>query len=123
MKIDNAAAAFRQAADNYSVERLPDVEGLRAYCVMEATGHELPSVQHGENMSRADADALKDQLAGRDGVTAVLREMISPIVLTAALDKAGYKLQWVEHNEYNQGRRPTLALLLAIIDVLNAEAS
>lgn len=114
MKIDNAAAAFRQAADNYEV--FQDTDGQ--YRVREADG-----TLHTATGRHEDALALKDQLAGRDGVTAVLREMISPIVLIAALDKAGYKLQWVEHNEYNQGRRPTLALLLAIIDVLNAEAS
>lgn len=118
MLIDNAAAAFRRIDQQFAVVSSGE---LGKFTVIEYAG-DAPPMIHQEDMHHDDALALRDQLAGRDAVTQVLREMIPPDVLSRAAHKAGCVLQKRENNAVNNGRKPSLALLYGIIATLEEEA-
>lgn len=114
MKIDRAAAAFHAAKDNYVV-----LETVHGFTVQEVDG----TVHVLGRPTQEDAEALMQQLADRDGVEAVLREMISPAVLHNAAHLAGIDLRKFENNQINMGCKPSLALLKGIIALLEREAA
>lgn len=86
MMIDDAAAAFRAADARYLVDR---TDKLGKFNVTEEQGDDRTMVMHAEHIRHDDATALRDALGGRDGVQAVLQEMISVRVLTIALINCG----------------------------------
>lgn len=85
MLIDQAAAAFRKADTRYLVDR---TDTLGKFNVTSEIG-EGKMEMHAEKLRHDQALQLRDTLGGRDGVQAVLEEMISVKVLTIALINCG----------------------------------
>jgi hypothetical protein len=94
--IDKAAAAFREADARVTVDRtdkLAHFNVTEALVLPTAMGKtdtaQLPWVQHAKGIRHDKAVVMRDQIGGRNGVEAVLQEMISVKVLTIALINCG----------------------------------
>ncbi len=116
-KIDTAAAMFQRVYEAYTVQSdTPEYVENGTYHVLSPSGTQL-----GEGMSLDDAAVLRDQYAGRAAVIAVMREMISAEVLTDGAKYAGLRLEKVENNKINLGRRAPLALLNGVLHAIEMD--
>lgn len=114
MLLDDAAAAYARVHANCEVVLIEDGWWVRLH-----DGTVIPD----KAMTHDDALELLEQERGRAAVVAVLREIISPDVLSRGAHLAGCTLRKFADTKINQGRKPSLALLEGVIAALEEEAS
>ncbi len=116
-KIDTAVGMFQRTFDAYTVQSdTPEYVENGTYHVLSPSGTQL-----GEGMSFDDATAMREQYAGRAAVIAVLREIISPDILSRGAHFAGCELRKFENNKINNGRKPSLALLNGVLAAIEED--
>lgn len=84
MLIDKAASAFRAARGRYTISR--SLANHSGFVVMD---EERTKYTDGMGVSRSDAEAIRDDLDIKAGITAALPEIVSVRVLTMALINCG----------------------------------
>lgn len=114
IKLDAAAAAFHAADGTLTVRA--DSGDVDTFRVIHENG---TLVQSG--MTFDDATALRNQEAGRAGVIAVIREIVSPTMIQYAGKVSAVSLYKDANNSLNHGRKPSLALLEGLVYLLEQD--